>query len=654
MALDLFQKKIDIVNTQIKIFNDNNIKIPSELYLTYNVPQELKQYLKYINIINSVIKNINKYVKLKSYYSYEKLERKIKNRIKSKHILLKKIYDCIINIYIDQNILKEIYNLQPSIKYRDNQLDAINRLVKNGLETGIHCQATGCGKSYIFLYYIDYVIKKIKSCKIILFTERKNIFIDLFGLNNIDNHNRIINEWKEKGICDLTNINIIEKVINKKKDFNFMNDNNNVLLIINRAFLDSCKDFYKKFNKVDLILHDECHSTSSKSCKQFLNHFKNTKMVGFSATPVRTGKQQLKDIINIYGDGTNLTLLTNYSLLKSIENKYILPPVFNWYTFDNYYNDKKNEISDNEINAVLNCLNEKIDILPNKKLIAWCNYIHNTENWYKSFLSNYKKFDKLKTFKFFIDFSKNSDEDYETFKNIKENAILFCAQKHREGSDIKYLDGCLFLDKVKNRDAIPFIQSIGRVLRLSTGKEYGYIFDGIKTNDYKSMIDKIIYYYQTLQNLTKVEELSNIDNNKRIDRINDNLKIENDNVIMKFENIKLKINTIKFKICEKKLQREIKKRKKSTNCRDPSLCFYNGDKIRHVIKNNIWEFTYNLSEKSFLYENEYYNTMNQITEKHYRNCRPDRTSNNNAWFECQVYRNHQWMSTMDLPIIKDI
>jgi len=52
----------------------------------------------------------------------------------------------------------------------------------------------------------------------------------------------------------------------------------------------------------------------------------------------------------------------------------------------------------------------------------------------------------------------------------KGNSILFCAVKHREGSDIPFLDACLFADKVKNRGIIPFIQSIGRILRIAPNK----------------------------------------------------------------------------------------------------------------------------------------------------------------------------------------
>ena len=54
---------------------------------------------------------------------------------------------------------------------------------------------------------------------------------------------------------------------------------------------------------------------------------------------------------------------------------------------------------------------------------------------------------------------------YSDFYNVEEKAILFCAAKHREGSDIKNLDCCVFLDKVENRCPKVFLQCVGRVLR---------------------------------------------------------------------------------------------------------------------------------------------------------------------------------------------
>ena len=47
----------------------------------------------------------------------------------------------------------------------------------------------------------------------------------------------------------------------------------------------------------------------------------------------------------------------------------------------------------------------------------------------------------------------------------QRNSILFCAVKHREGSDIPNIDGCIFMDMVQKRSKRVFIQSMGRVLR---------------------------------------------------------------------------------------------------------------------------------------------------------------------------------------------
>ena len=63
---------------------------------------------------------------------------------------------------------------------RKNQLEVKKHLEKNGLVTGIHCEATGCGKSIEILMYINYTYKLNQNCKIVLFTERVNILADLF------------------------------------------------------------------------------------------------------------------------------------------------------------------------------------------------------------------------------------------------------------------------------------------------------------------------------------------------------------------------------------------------------------------------------------------------------------------------------------------
>ena len=90
------------------------------------------------------------------------------------------------------------------------------------------------------------------------------------------------------------------------------------------------------------------------------------------------------------------------------------------------------------------------------------------------------------TFKICIDTSKEelNYNNYADFSKEEKNAILFCACKHREGSDIKNLDCCIFLDKVENRNAKTFVQCIGRVLRRDklNKKKEGVIIDLCASN----------------------------------------------------------------------------------------------------------------------------------------------------------------------------
>ena len=129
------------------------------------------------------------------------------------------IYNNFYNI-INPDDIKSI-NFNNNIKLRDNQIEAFKKLDNNGLETGIHCQATGCGKSYIIIKYIHYTNKIINNPKIILFTERVNILSDLFSFkkNSIKVDNKKLEHWKNIGIGDLTNFNIINRVTIKKNDW---------------------------------------------------------------------------------------------------------------------------------------------------------------------------------------------------------------------------------------------------------------------------------------------------------------------------------------------------------------------------------------------------------------------------------------------------
>jgi hypothetical protein len=291
-------------------------------------------------------------------------------------------------------------------------------------------------------------------------------------------------------------------------------------------------------------------------------------------------------------------------------------------------------------------------------IIAWCGYIELTKKWIEKITHKIKNYDKLKQIKFYADidnYEYNNVGCYKDFRHIENDAILFCAKKHKEGSDIMNLDSCIFLDKAKNRESIPFIQCIGRVLRNNKNKKFGYIFDGLQCDNYKYMIDKIIDYYQTIQNLTHISELSNKEINNRIDHLSKAIIYNKNSISLEIGSVKINIDTMKFTLNQSninKLNDSLRQMKKITNCRDPLLCINNNEKIMHKIgESDIWEFTYNKDNNNFVYKDKYYKTMNQITQLHYKTSCPNRTWSNNAWSECKIFRNNQWISMHDLSII---
>lgn len=554
--------------------NEGGGKITSVILAGFNMPDNIKNLIKSdYKMVRKLLDFYQKDFMLKTSGCEDLIEAldkiefiKIKsndkksNLIEFNDILLPwlKSSSFFINIY--EEVAPQIINpedigpIQPISKFipRENQAEAFERLESKGLETGIHCQATGCGKSFIIIRYCDYANRTIHNPKIILFTERVNILADLFSFTkgNLSPDKYKLDHWKNLGIGDLTKFNIINRVTNKKKDWvNQLTESKGpTLLVINRAFLTLGKNYEKfKNGDINLVLHDECHNTSSIQCHELLKKCKNMNVpiVGFSATPLRTGKDDKPKLLEIYAKPyvpTELNLLTNYNMIYAISKELILPPEFYWYQIETYNKEEKEEENNNvvtqeDLGSVLELLNHLVPFLPNKKLIAWCGTIGLAKKWKSMIESSYKQRKNLVNFKFGLDTSETKTNDYDQFSKTptndkKElidreelgkndprlmywgNSILFCANKHREGSDIKLLDGCIFLDKVKNRGAIPFIQSIGRVLRLcpdTKEKTKGVVIDGFvkEYNNYeRQFVDKIIGYYLALENLSSINEES--------------------------------------------------------------------------------------------------------------------------------------------------
>jgi hypothetical protein len=340
------------------------------------------------------------------------------------------------------------------MELRPNQQRAINESLRNDFRSGIHYHATGSGKSWIAMYIILKYHEKYPTQNVMWICEKKSILIEQF--------NRKTLKERDFDIIFKT-YNVLNYSEYKLTDWhNSVNSgvfwNKPVLLIINRAFLTS-NDKYKKIKTpFHLIIHDECHTIVNKTTQEFYDHMlaQSTvpKCIGFSATPNQTF-EPYKEI------------LTSYSIYDAFMDGVIVPPKIQWFSSDDTL----------EYSEIVHLVKDQIDAaeLKYKKIIVWCGMIDLCETMAKLWSTVFSDYTIC------VDTCKPSESyaSYNDFDTLEEKGILFCAAKHREGSDIKNLDACVFLDKVDKRCPKVFLQCIGRVLRIDKPrhKAFGLVID---------------------------------------------------------------------------------------------------------------------------------------------------------------------------------
>jgi len=489
-----------------------------------------------------------------------------------------------------EDIENPVEKINSNFEFRNNQIRGINKAIETDFASGIHSQATGCGKTIMQLKIMCEYHKKNPKENLMWFCEKIDIPRSLFFkkvnrkyVNNQEN----FDFFKINDIFDFDQFNIIDFINYKPRKLagSFLDNSMKInkkpyFIIINRAFATSKSDFRKigKFYKYEeiidytipsLISFDECHSGMSEKTYEFLLHAKlvwKAKIHGLSATPYRKGlsktsflsntlieniessnnvnnldtNSNLEKLINVFHKEDNhneLNIISWCNIKEAIEEGYILEPIFHWYNISNVSNDCNDEI---EINSTLSVLNETLRSCEFKKCIVWCRMIELTKQSFNNFKKYKGSYDILQNMKSYIDHSKIDENEYDEFYNANDNAILFCACKYREGSDIPFLNCELLLDKVKDRTEIVYIQSIGRVLRKTIYerkdilnnveliiKSNGHIIDSVSTDNNiktKNIIMKVLKYYLELHNIS----FKNKDTQNQLNKLEMFNKILND------------------------------------------------------------------------------------------------------------------------------
>ena len=375
-------------------------------------------------------------------------------------------------------------------RLRPHQREAVQKNIDNHFQSGVHFHATGTGKSWIALYVLAAFLEQFKSnafrfrinpkpMVILWICERKSILQEQFSHSSLKD--RGFYSFIKKS-CHLVNFT-------EKKTQEWYESvhaarfwGKPILVVINRAFLTS-QDRYEKIRfPIHLVLHDECHSISNNSTQAFYHWLLKTnhpeaRCIGFSATPC------LDETLKINPFKTILSKFTIYQ--ACLEDDVIVKPRIEHYKVV----DKKGNLQEENIARIVYA---RIKDQPYKKIVIWAGMIEFCQSQAEIWAGIFKEYAICIDTSIPVKSTTMHLIDYNDFYQRTEKAILFCACKHREGSDIPYLDTCVFLDAVESRGHDVFVQCVGRVLRRDKDhhKKHGLIID-IKAKSTISVCDRL-------------------------------------------------------------------------------------------------------------------------------------------------------------------
>ena len=542
----------------------------------------------FFNLSNSTCKNIEKNFIFASVY----------NLPKKKHLIPEKAVFFLENFFsqLDSNKYEGWVNLKNFIKGKKQvyqkkkrlpfQKKAIHNLKKHFLKNSRGSLFLPCGTGKTLISY--WFANDINSKKIIILVPNLSLI------------SQVLKTWVEEGIannnllkwiviCSDKDVKIkndpfttstldlpFESTTNEKtiKDFIIKNKSNFFIISTYNSSHKISKISKELKFKFDLCIFDEAHRTVGTKDKLFskLLYEKNiTIKKRLFMTATKREVKNFKDIVDmsnldIYGDVAH-----EISFKSAIESK---NPILCNYQFI-ALGVSKNEIldlwkmnpqvrdssePDSTTMRYLCSLLLMFKVIKKHKLkkgITFHNTISGSEN-FKSIASTYQKYiNKNNDFVFFnISSSKSSTGNKnQTLKDFEEDkkSIITNARCLVEGVDVPAVDLVLFADRKKSK--VDIVQAIGRCLRKSEGKTFGYVIvpyifdpllkreDFLKTEyrDVLTTIRKLALYDKTFH-----EEIKLLKNNKKYFSKKVQIEVTNNDKILEVEKLNTEIKITNF------------------------------------------------------------------------------------------------------------
>ena len=460
-----------------------------------------------------------------------------------------------------------------NFEWRKNQTEAIENTIRQDFKSGVHNQIMGAGKTYIIFNTIK------KHCELkpnrnlyVIACFRQEILKDMIFDSDGEIDDEKVDKLEKHDIIDLNDFCVIDRVHVKDKNIK-LSKKKPSLLIVNTDYL---KVMNIDYTKVNFLILDECHSVSAGKLYEKLRDIKyvyKKHIIGFSATPLRKRAEvHLVDIFSESNDTTikkkKLNIISNYDFVTAIRDEVILPPQYTLCEVNKTLNGK---IGKDNKSIMKQVLSDTLTLVPYKKVIGWCRTIEQMKIYYKYIK---KEFPNIEIFcSCFCDVALQKlkfNTNWHRFARKKNNCIMLCVNRFREGSDIMNLDTAIYLDAVRDRSLLVALQTSGRVLRKDKEgkKQHGMIIDSfVNSNGIQieaMTAERIITYYKQIFALCDeneyedqketYDEMINICKNMKYDEKNKQIIVKYDDIEKHNMTIKLQLKTKTFDFSKLKIQ----------------------------------------------------------------------------------------------------
>ena len=365
---------------------------------------------------------------------------------------------------------------------------------------------------------------------------------------------------------------------NEKEISNFIINNKNNNFVIIATYNSSHKissSIKRKAIKFDLAIFDEAHRTVGTKNKLFskLLYEKNIKInKRLFMTATKRIVKNFKDIVDMSDETIYGKIAHEMSFKEAIENKEKILSDYNfiskgidkeeiyalWRKNPNVRHLDLDETNMKYLSSLI-LMFKTIKKYNLKKGISFHNSINGAQN-FKIIAETYQKFlnPKNDIQLFHISSKKNSSGDkYSIIKDFENDkkSIITNARCLVEGVDVPAVDFVIFVDKKRSRTDI--IQAIGRCLRISNKKKFGYVIvpfvfdkrisreDFLKTeySDVLKSIRVLALYDKTFADNIKLQAKSK----KNISGKKVEIEVLNDDRIIDIDDLNNKIKVHNFK-----------------------------------------------------------------------------------------------------------